>query len=83
MCQSHTYREVLIDVVEKHRMDTLQVRNVDKLAELDPFMVAVSQRIVGSSTPIKLMAHFIKCYIENLNDKCRLQRISRREERTD
>lgn len=75
-------QEVLTDVVEQRRLDTLLVRNADKLARPDRIMDVLSQCIVGSDDLIKMVAQFMERHMDKVNNEFRLECILERYEKT-
>lgn len=69
------------DVFQHGLLDTFLVLNIDKLTESDRFMYGFAQPLVGRDALIKPVAQFVKLQTE-VNDKCRLKRVLKRQART-
>lgn len=59
-------KEALIQDIQQDHLDTLLVRNVDKLAESEIFMDALTQRMIGSSVLTKCSVQVVERRMKKL-----------------
>lgn len=77
----HLVEEALIDVVQKGCLNTLLIRNMDKLAESDHYMDAIAHRMADSSALTNHVAQFLKGHMKKRTNECRLELMVERQVR--
>lgn len=65
---------ILIDIFEPRRLDTILVRNMDRLGKSTHFMDALTWQIVGSMYFITPIADFVKKPVESMGKEASLEK---------